>query len=616
MSRCLGKWRALWVAGLAAALTATAPAQSAPAAGPKVLRYAFAVAETGFDPAQLSDLYSRTITAGIFEAPLAFDFLARPFVMKPLTAEAMPEISADFTSFTFRIQRGILFADDPAFKGPDGRQTPRELTAQDYVYSIKRHYDPRWKSPNLYLLENARLLGLTELRKKVLEAKTPFPYDTEVEGIRALDRYTFQVRLAEPSPRFHQQLMTDSSVFGAVAREVVEFYGDKIMEHPVGTGAYRLAEWRRSSRIVLERNPGFREVLYDEQPSADDPQGQAIAKLMRGKRLPLIDRIEVAIIEETQPRWLSFLNAQSDFLERLPNEFANVVIPNNKLAPNLVKQGVKMDQAPLVDVTLAALFNQENPIVGGYTPDKVALRRAIALAYNSDEEVRLVRKNQAVVAQGAIAPLAFGYDPTIKTEMSDFDVPRAKALLDLYGYVDRDGDGWRDLPSGAPLVLEYATQPDQLSRQLAELWQKSMKAIGLRIVFKSAKWPENLKASRGGKLMMWGVGWLAASPDGDTFLALAYGPNKGQANHSRFDLPAFNELYIRQNKMPDGPERQRVMQEASKLMVAYVPYKISGHRIATDLMQPWVLGYKRNPFIREFWKYLDIDQNLRGKATP
>ncbi len=616
MSRCMGNWRALWVAGLAAALTTTASAQSAPAAGPKVLRYAFAVAETGFDPAQLSDLYSRTITAGIFEAPLAFDFLARPFVMKPLTAEAMPDISADFTSFTFRIQRGILFADDPAFKGPDGRQTPRELTAQDYVYSIKRHYDPRWKSPNLYLLENARLLGLTELRKKAIEAKTPFPYDAEVEGIRALDRYTFQVRLAEPSPRFHQQLMTDSSVFGAMAREVVEFYGDKIMEHPVGTGAYRLAEWRRSSRIVLERNPSFREVLYDEQPSADDPQGQAIAKLMRGKRLPLIDRIEVAIIEETQPRWLSFLNAQSDFLERLPNEFANVVIPNNKLAPNLVKQGVKMDQAPLVDVTLAALFNQENPIVGGYTPDKVALRRAIALAYNSDEEVRLVRKNQAVVAQGAIAPLAFGYDPTIKTEMSDFDVPRAKALLDLYGYVDRDGDGWRDLPSGAPLVLEYATQPDQLSRQLAELWQKSMKAIGLRIVFKSAKWPENLKASRGGKLMMWGVGWLAASPDGDTFLALAYGPNKGQANHSRFDLPAFNELYIRQNKMPDGPERQRVMQEASKLMVAYVPYKISGHRIATDLMQPWVLGYKRNPFIREFWKYLDIDQNLRGKATP
>ena len=608
-----GTWRApCWaVLALAAGVWGSSVlAQPAARSMQKVLRYAFPVAETGFDPAQLSDLYSRTITAGIFEAPLAFDYLARPFVMKPLTAEAMPDVSEDFTSFTFRIKRGITFADDPVFKG-----VPRELTAADYVYSIKRHYDPRWKSPNLYLLENARILGLSELRKQVVEAKQPFPYDTEVEGLRALDRYTLQIRLAEPSPRFHQQLMTDSSIFGAMAREVVEFYGDKIMEHPVGTGGYRLAEWRRSSRIVLERNPRYREVLYDEQASADDPKGQAIAQLMRGKRIPMIDRVEIAIIEESQPRWLSFLNAQSDFLERLPNEFATVAIPNNKLAPNLAKQGIKIDQAPLVDSTLI-LFNQEHPIVGGSSPEKVALRRAFALAYNSDEEIRLVRKNQAVPAQGPIPPLAFGYDPAFKSEMSDHDVPRANALLDLYGYLDRDGDGWRELPSGAPLVLEYSTQPDQLSRQLAELVQKSLKSIGVRVIFKSAKWPENLKASRAGKLMMWGVGWLASSPDGDTFLALGYGPNKGQANHSRFDLPAFNALYIQQNKMPDGAERQRVMQEAAKLMVAYVPYKISGHRIATDLMQPWVVGYKRNPFIREFWKFTDIDLELRAKAAP
>jgi ABC-type transport system substrate-binding protein len=592
------------VAGLAALTAAHAGAQQASASGQKVLRYAFQVAETGFDPAQVSDLYSRTITAGIFEGLLAFDFLARPFVMKPLTARALPEVSADFTSFTFRIKPGILFADDPAFKG-----VPRELTAADYVYAIKRHYDPRWKSPNLYLLENARLLGLSELRKKAIDAKLPFPYDVEVDGVAALDRYTLRFRLAEPSPRFHQQVLTDSSAFGAMAREVVEFYGDKIMEHPVGTGPYRLGQWRRSSLIVLERNPRFREEFYDEKPSADDPVAMAIAKQMHGKRLPMIDRVEIAIIEETQPRWLSFLNRQSDFLERLPNEFANVAIPNNKLAPNLAKQGIRMDQAPLVDVTLS-LFNQEHPMVGGSSPDKVALRRAIALAYNSDEEIRLVRKNQAVRAQGAIAPLAFGYDPQFKTEMGDFDLARAKALLDLYGYLDRDGDGWREQPDGSALLLEYATQPDQLSRQLAELWQKSMNAIGVRITFKSAKWPENLKASRSGKLMMWGVGWLAGNPDGDTFLALGYGPNKGQANHSRFDLPAFNELYIRQNKMPDGPERLAVMQQASKLMVAYVPYKISSHRIATDLMHPWVLGYKRNPFIREFWKYLDVDLDV------
>jgi ABC-type transport system substrate-binding protein len=594
------------VAGLLAAVTAMALAQAP--APKKVLRYAFEVAETSLDPVKLSDLYSRTLTPHIFEGLYHYDHLARPVKIKPLTADGMPQHSDDYRVWTIKIKPGIYFADDPAFKGKK-----RELVAQDYVYTIKRHFDPRWKSQNLYLLENAKLLGLTELRKRVEAARQPFPYDEEVEGARAIDRYTFRIRLAEPSPRFHQALMTDSSVFGAMAREVVEFYGDKIMEHPVGTGPFVLSEWRRSSRIVLARNPNFREMFYDEGNHTDDPRSKAIAARLKGKRLPMLDRVEIAIIEEAQPRWLSFLNRQTDLMERLPNEFATVAIPNNQLAPNLVKQGILMDRAPLADVTLASLFNIENPVVGGYAPEKVALRRAIALAYNSDEEIRIARKSQAVPAQTAIAPATFGYDPTLKTTMSDHDPIRARALLDMYGYLDRDGDGWRELPDGKPLVLEYATQPDQASRQLVELWDKSMKSVGLRIVFKPAKWPENLKASRAGKLMMWGVGWSAASPDGDTFLALAYGPNKGGANHSRFDLPAFNELYMKQNKMPDGPEREKVMVEASKLMVAYVPYKLSAHRTATDLMQPWVLGYRRNPFVREFYKHVDIDTDVQQR---
>ena len=602
-------WLALALVPLLASAQRAADA-GAPAgvSAQKVLRYAFPIAETGFDPAQISDLYSRMVVAGIVEAPLAFDFLARPFKVRPNTLEALPQVADDFKRFTFHVKPGIYFADDPAFKG-----VRRELTAQDYVYTFKRHYDPVTKSPNLYQLENVKILGLSELRKRVVEAKQPFPYDTDVEGLRALDRYTFEVRLAEPAPRFLQESMTDAGAFGAVAREVVEFYGDKIMAHPVGTGPFRLAEWRRSSLIVLTRSPTYREVLYNEDAPADDTRSLAIAKALQGRRLPMLDRVEISIIEESQPRWLAFLNRQMDFMDRLPNEFSDVAIPNGQLAPNLAKKGIQMDQAPLVDATLAALFNLDNPVVGGYAPDKVALRRAIALAYNSAEEIRLVRRSQAVPAQSAIAPLAFGYDPAFKSEMSDYDVPRAKALLDLYGYVDRDGDGWRDLPDGSPLVLEYATQPDQLSRQLVELWAKGMKAINIKIIFKPAKWPENLKASKAGKLMMWGVAWGATTPDGDTFLALGYGPNKGGANHSRFDLPAFNALYVKQSRMPNGPEREKVMKEASKLMVAYVPYKISAHRIATDLMHPWVQGYRRNPFVREFYKYVDIDLDVQRK---
>ena len=582
-----------------------AAASARDAALPKVLRYAFPVAETGFDPAQISDLYSRTVAAGLFDAPLEFAYMARPFRLRPNTAAAMPEVSADFRSFTIRLQPGTLFADDPAFGGK-----PRELTAADYVYSIKRHYDPRWKSGNLYILENAKILGLSELRKKALESKQPFDYDTEVEGLRALDRYTLQIRLAEPSPRFLYNL-ADASFTGAVAREVVEAYGDKVGEHPVGTGPFRLAQWKRSSRITLQRNPQYREVRYDEQPPADDARLQSIAAQFKGRRLPLIDEVQIAIIEEAQPRWLSFLNAEQDLLEGVPAEFANIAIPNNQLAPNLAKRGIGMLRVPRADVAVT-YFGMENPVVGGNTPEKVALRRAIALAVDIEREILQVRRGQAVPAQSPIAPGTWGYDPTFRSEMGEHSLARAKALLDLYGYVDRDGDGWRERPDGQPLKLEYATSPDQTSRQLSELWKKNMDALGLRIDFQVAKWPEQLKASRAGKLMMWGVGWSAGQPDADTFLALGYGPNKGQSNHARFDLKAFNELYEKQRVLPDGPERQALLDQAKKIMIAYMPYKVHVHRITTDLWHPWVLGFDRNVFVRDFWRYVDIDAAMQA----
>ncbi|MBL8346866.1 MAG: bicyclomycin resistance protein [Rubrivivax sp.] len=574
----------------------------------KTLRYAFLIAETTFDPSQVSDLYSRTVIAGILDAPLEFENLARPIRMRPNTAAEMPQVSDDFKTFTIRIKPGIYFADDPAFKG-----VKRELVAEDYVYSLKRFYDPRWKSQNLYLLESAKVLGLSELRKKLIAENKPFDYDTPVEGLRALDRYTFQIKLAEPGPRFLYNL-ADSSFTGAVAREVVEAYGDQIGGHPVGTGPFRLSEWKRSSRIVLTRNPGYREVLFNETAPPGDERLVKFAERMRGKRLPFIDRVVISVIEEPQPRWLSFLNEEQDVMENLPFDFAPTVIPNNRLAPNLAKKGIGMVRGPRPDVSMS-YFGMENPVVGGYEPHKVALRRAISLASDVPREIMLVRRGQAIPAQGPIAPETYGYDPTFKTTLSEFSRPRAKALLDLHGYVDRDGDGWRDLPDGKPLVLRYATQPDQQSRQLIEQWQKNMTAIGIRIEFDTQKWPENLKASRAGKLMMWGVGWLAGAPDGDTFLALGYGPNKGGANHARFNLPAYNALYEKQRTLPDGPERHKLMTEAARLMVAYMPYKIHAHRYVTDLTQPWVLGYSRNNFVREFWKYVDIDlaeQQRRG----
>ncbi len=566
----------------------------------KVLRYAFPVAETGFDPAQISDLYSRTVAANIFEAPLTYDYLARPAQVKPQTAAALPEITEDGKRFVFRIRPGIYFADDAAFKGQK-----RELTAADYVYSLKRHYDPKYKSPSLFQLENAKILGLSELRKKAIAEKAPFPYDTEVAGLRALDRYAFEIRLAQPAPRFHY-VFAEGSVMGAVAREVIEAYPDKAMAHPVGTGPFRLVDWKRSAKIVLERNPNYRDDPYDEAPAAGDKDGAAIAARLQGRRLPLVDRIEISIIEEVQPRWLTFLNGEHDLMDRLPNEFASVAIPNNKLAPNLAKHGIQMERVPLSDFT-AFYFRMDNPVVGGYTPDKVALRRAISLAYNAEEEVRLARRGQAIVAHGPVMPNTASFDPKFRSEMGTFDRARAIALLDMYGYTDKDGDGWRDMPDGKPLVLEYDTLGTSDYRELDEILKKNLDAVGIKIVFRIGKWPEQLKASRAGKLMMWGFGLSASSPNSGPVLDRGYSKSIGQSNLAAFRNAKFDELYEKQNVMADGPERDAVIREAVRIWTAYMPYKIRTHRIGTDLMQPWLLGYMRHPNAREFWRYIDVD---------
>jgi len=584
---------ALIAAALCAALLA-APASAQPE---KVLRYAFLGTETGFDPAQINDLYSAAVIAHIFEAPYEYDYLARPAKIRPNLAEALPEVSADYRTLTFRLKRGIHFADDPAFGGK-----PREATAHDFVYAVKRLFDPKNKSPLYSGFAEEKMLGMDQLRKKA-EATGKFDYDSEVEGLRALDRYTVQIRMAEPRPRFMYTLANPHHV-GLVAREVVEKYGDAIMEHPVGTGPFVLKEWKRASLITLARNPAYREKVFEAEPV--DSGGAEIAKRLRGKKLPLVDKVVVSIIEEPQPRWLSFLNNEHDFLERLPQNFATHAIPNNKLAPNLAKRGIRMEQVPLSDFT-HFYFSMTHPVVGGYTPEKVALRRAIGLAVNSEEEVRLPRRGQAIVAQGFIVPNTTLYDPNFRSEMGTHDRAKAMALLDLFGYTDKNGDGWRDLPDGRPLVLDYDTLSKADYRELDEVIKKNLDAVGIRINYRIGQWPEQLRASRTGKLMMWGYGSSASGPDSGSVLQFGYSKSWGQQNHARFKNERFDELYEKQSAMPDGPERRAVIDEAQRILIAYMPYKLRVHRIATDVWQPWLLNYKRHPYRRDFWQYLDID---------
>ncbi|MGE5339293.1 MAG: ABC transporter substrate-binding protein [Gemmatimonadota bacterium] len=593
---------------LALPASAGAALHAQAAAQPKVLRYAFEVAETGFDPVQLSDLYSRIVTAHVFEGLYRYDYLAQPFKIKPCTAAALPEVSDDFTVWTIRLKPGINFQDDPAFRG-----AKRELVAADYVYAFKRFFDPRWKAPAYATLAEQQIIGIDTLRDAALKDRRPFDYDRPVEGLRALDRYALQFRLKEPRPRF-LQVIAGGDLYGAVAREIVEAYGDEIMGHPVGTGPFRLAEWRRSSRIVLQRNPGYREELWDEEPNPGDADANALAQRLRGRRLPLIDRVEISIVEESQPRWLSFLNRQFDLMERLPYEFVDIAAPNGRLAPNLARQGVQMARVLNSDVTVT-YFNMEHPVVGGYSPEKVALRRAICLAINVEQEIRLYWRGQAIPAQSPVAPHLTGYDPRFRSENGQFNLARAKALLDMFGYIDRDGDGWREQPDGSPLVLEWATTPDQRARQRDELRRKDLTALGVRIDFRPAKWPENLKNARAGKLMVWSLGYSAAAPDGQPAFDRGASVHVGSQNLARFRSREFDAIYNRMREIPDGPEREHLFLEGKRRMIAYAPYKYHVHRILTDLSHPWLIGFRRQLFSSEWWQYVDIDADAQARAA-
>jgi ABC-type transport system substrate-binding protein len=573
-----------------------------------VFRYAFNVAETGFDPAQISDLYSRAVAAAVFETLFTWDWLADPPKPIPSLADGDGVASPDFKIFTFKLKKGVVFQNDAAFSNGKGR----ELTAEDFVYSFKRHYDPKYKSYALSALELFKVVGMDTIRAAALKDKTPFPYDKVVEGVKALDKHTIQFKLSESAPRF-LETFTDPSLFGVVAREVIEKYPGKEMEHPVGSGPYRLAAWRRASKIVLEKNPTYRERFFDGNPPADDANGQEILRRLKGKRVPLNDRVEISILAEEQPRWLAFLNNEHDLMERLPASFAPIAIPNNKLATNLSKQGVKVFRTPLTDMTIS-FFNMDDPIVGGYTPEKIALRRAMSLAIDIDAEIKLARRGQATKANLMQPPGTFGFDPTLRTVMNEFSPAKAKALLDLYGYKDRNGDGFRELPDGSPLTVTCLAQTDQTSRELDELFKKQVEAVGIKMSFIPAKWPDNLKKARAGNMQMWRLGYSATGTDPDDFVLAGYGPAKGENNLSRFDRPEFNALYDKQHALPDGPERIKAIYDAYKMLISYMPIKVHTHRIATDLMHPWAHNYRRHPFMREFFMFVEIDTAARVKA--
>ena len=566
----------------------------------KVIRNPYQSAETNFDCAVESDESTGTLCDNIFDSLLQYDYLARPVKLQGRAAVGLPDISADGLTYIFKLKPGIFFTSDVSFSGKK-----RELTASDYVYSLKRILDPKLISKWQFLLDK-KLIGGDEL---VADAQKTgkFNYDKPIAGLEAPDKTTLIIRLKKPDYNLSYILALPAT--SAVAREVVEHYGSTFPEHPVGTGPYYLKDWRRSFRVTLEANPDFREEYFESAITADahaDPRDLAIAAHLKGRRLPLAGRIEMSPIEEEQPRWLAYLNNQYDLIRPIPTPFIEVAMPGGKLAANLAKLGMTTRPDEVAWLTYTT-FNMQDKILGGYTPEKIALRRAMSMAYPVEDEIAIIEKNQALKAWSPIAQGMAGFVDE-RTDIFDYNPAKANALLDMYGYKDRDGDGWRELPDGSPLVIDMASVPDQRERSRMELWRRAMERIGIRMTNnKVEKLPELRKQAQNGKVLMFNYGWIADYPDGENFLQLFTTDSIGGANYSLFSLPEFDRLYKQIVTMPDSAERTAIYQRMVRLLWVYNPWRVNTLKQGTVLIQPWIIGYRKHPFAHEPFRYLDVD---------
>ncbi|TMG92055.1 MAG: heme-binding protein [Betaproteobacteria bacterium] len=587
--------------GAALMLSALAlPAGSRAADPAKTLRVTFQVAETGFDPTRTSDYYSGMVIEAIYDRLLTYDYLARPSKLVPLAAESLPQITDNGKTYTFRIKKGIYFTPDPAFKGKK-----RELTAEDYAYSIKRFFDPRNRSPYAFLFEG-KIVGLDDLGARARKTGR-FDYEAKVAGLEVPDRYTLRIHLKEIDYGLSHILAFDLS--GAVAREVIEFYGEDTNAHPVGSGPYRLKQYTRSSKIVLEANPGYRGKIWDFQPG-DDALDKEIAAQMEGKRLPAIGNVEISIMEETQSRWLAFEKGETDLEYQLWDVAPTFMTADGKLRPAFLKRGIKLNRTVDPEITYTYFNMQEkigdqpNP-VGGYSLERIALRRAIAMAYKTGDRIRVLRKGQAVRAEHPIPPGVAGYDPNYVNSIP-YDPRTANALLDRFGY-KKGADGYRRMPDGKPLVIRFSST--ERDRPYDELMQRSLDSIAIRMEIHKDRFPELLKLERRCRIMMRNAAWIADYADGDNFMQLLYGPNTQQSNNACYQSPEFDKLYEKSRTLPDGPERNKLYWAMARRMEADTAWIMNDSRVRNMLMQPRVIGYKRHPALHQEWMYLDLDSS-------
>lgn len=585
-------------------LLASAPLESALTAetnpDPIVLRGVTSLIR-GFDPATASDVDSARAIANIYEGLLQYSYLKRPYVVEPQLAAAMPEVSADGLEYTFRIREGIKYQDDACFTNTGGRG--RNLVAGDFVYAIKRLAHLRTDSTG-YWVFNGRIKGLDDYRA-ASATEGAVTFDTAVEGLTAPDDRTLVFRLTSPYPQF-LWILTMQYAY-AIPREAVEYYGEEFLNHPVGTGPFRLKSWNRNYRIEYERSPDWTGNGRDERYPAEagEPTDEADGLLLdAGKRLPQVERMVDYVIEDSTTQWLQFLSGGLESSGISRENWDAVIGMDGMLNDELKARGIRLFTRPTLDVYYLG-FNMDDPVVG----TNRALRQALSLCFNTEEWIKFWN-GRVVRAKGPIPPNVAGH----KEDAARFPFDRVKAreLLVLAGYPEG-----RDPATGRSLQLTIEIgSADPRVRDAVDLVASFARSIGIILKPSYNNWPSFLQKMDRRQCQMYWLGWVADYPDAENFLQLFYGPNQSPGpNHSNYVNPDFDALYKRISTMEESPERTAIYQQMAAIVEEDCPWIFLHHPVSYGLHQPWLRSYKPHDFPYGMTKYRTLDRDQRDAAA-
>ena len=534
----------------------------------------------GFDPIMSSDIGSASQIAKIYEGLLSYHWLKLPCELIPNLAEEMPVISPDGMMYTFKIKKGVYFQDDIAFPGGKGR----EIEASDFVYSIKRLADSKNQATGWWILDG-KIKGLNEWRNKY-QTQPSANYDEEIPGLKAIDKYTLQFQLSKVFPQFLYSLAMPFTF--VVPKEVVAKYGPEFINHPVGTGPYVLPIFDQGKRLVFTKNPTFREKFYPTEASPEYKHFLTDA----GKKLPLVDKIVVNVMVESQPAWLKFNKGEIDYFSIPKDNFSSTIV-GNSLSKDMLDKGISLTIMPSLDVYYIG-FNHDLKLF-----QNINLRRAMSLAYDINTANELFYNNTGFSAASVAPPGLSGNVPGFKNQWKGPNVELAKKTLALAGYPNGKG-----LPE-----ISLDTTSSTTARQKAEFFQQQMEKIGIKIKIVTNLSPELQGKIKKREVQMFDYGWIGDYPDTENFLQIFYGPNSAPgANSSNYNNPKFNKDFEVAVKMQNSPERTAMYEKLNQFLANEVVGIFTVHTQSYILQQKWVKNYHDSDFIFDFHQYMNIDQ--------